>query len=313
MKVSILLATYNGEKYVREQIDSILKQTYQDFVLYISDDKSYDDTMCIINEYKEKYPVKIQILEHDSSTGSAKGNFLYLLKNVESDVFLFCDQDDVWTPDHIEILVNRYKLLSSEEKKLPVLIHTDLIVVNEKLDVIAPSFLHYAKIPQEPNKHFYYLSNNVTGCVSLINNSLKEMVFSDYYKLNDNIDNIIMHDHLFALISVLFGKKIYINKPTNLYRQHGLNEVGAGSGYNLFDNIRKATFIKKQKNAIEQSKRMMNFILDYFSSLDSVEKNIMYEFVNISNKKKIERVLFLLENKIIKYGLCRNLFLFFII
>ena len=284
MKVSILLATYNGEKYLREQIDSLLNQTYQDFIIYISDDNSSDSTLEIIKYYKDKFPNKFQILNHELSFGSAKGNFLFLLKNVDSDVFLFCDQDDVWTQDHVEILITEYKELSSEDKKLPILIHSDLTVVDSDLNIIASSFMHFAKIPNNPQNRFYYLSNNVTGCVSLVNNALKQIVFSNQESLNQNLENITMHDHFFALIAVLFGKKIYINKTTNLYRQHGKNEVGAGSGYSFLENMKKLFSVEKYRIALDKQKNMIKFFVEYFTNFDFPEKRHTY-ISRINNDK----------------------------
>lgn len=104
MRVCILMAAYNGAAYIGEQIRSVLSQTYADFELHISDDGSTDETVSIIKEFMKADP-RIKLLEAHRSTGDAKNNFFYLLEHVQGDVFLFCDQDDVWTENHCEALI----------------------------------------------------------------------------------------------------------------------------------------------------------------------------------------------------------------
>ena len=93
--VAIVMSTYNGEKYLKEQIDSILSSTYQDFKIYINDDGSSDSTMSILENYKEQYPDKIHLRQNESNLGVTL-NFLNAISNIRSDYIMFCDQDDVW-------------------------------------------------------------------------------------------------------------------------------------------------------------------------------------------------------------------------
>ena len=179
MTVSILLACYNGKKFLREQLDSILNQDFQNFILYISDDGSSDGTGKIISEYSAK-DKRIKVFPKHEPNKSACKHFLYMLENVESDLYLFSDQDDVWTKDHISTLVEKYVSLSENEKKLPILIHSDLYVTDKNLNVISKSFFDYALLSKHPvHKNSYFLENNVTGGVMLINKKLKDFVFKN--------------------------------------------------------------------------------------------------------------------------------------
>ena len=303
MTISICMATCNGAEFLQEQIDSIMNQTYQDFVLYISDDKSTDSTLDIILKYKDQFPSKIQLLEREVASGSAKANFLSLLNTVNSDLYFFCDQDDVWSQDHIELLI-----------------HSDFSVVDEKLNVIASSYFKCYKSPKDPHKRFYYLANNVTGGVCLINDALKQYVYKDVKILEKNIDKILMHDHLFALIAVEFGKKYFIDSKTNLYRQHSSNVVGSGQAYSIVENLKKIMFINKAKKMLNHNKEllkknqmMMTFFLDYYDMLSDKEKKIIHSFINIKNRNKISRIIFLLNKKILRSNFFSNLVLFVII
>ena len=108
--IAILLATYNGGQYLREQLDSLFAQTNQDFRIVIHDDGSTDNTVEIINEYKEKYPERIEVLD-GKPKGTPKANFMYLLSEVEADCYFFCDQDDVWLPTKVEESLKAFKNL----------------------------------------------------------------------------------------------------------------------------------------------------------------------------------------------------------
>lgn len=313
MKVAVLLATYNGEKFVQEQLDSIINQSYKDFTLYISDDGSSDCTVAIIKEYQEKYPNVITVLDNHKPTGSAKGNFFYLLEQVDSDVYLFCDQDDVWTANHIEVFVTEYCSLSETDKSLPILIHSDLSVVDENLNLISESMIDYLKLPKNPHRHFYLVQNNVTGCVSMVNDALKKLVIHNKILLKNNMDTILMHDCFITLVAVFFGKKIFIDKSTNLYRQHGKNVVGAGEGYSFKQNIKKIFSLERNKATLEQYKRMLSFYVEYFPSLGREEKGLIKTFVHINEMNKYSRIIFLVKNRILKYGCFRNLILLYFV
>lgn len=293
MKVSILLATYNGEKFLREQIDSLLQQTFQDFKIYISDDNSSDKTVEIINDYVVNYPNKIFFLAKTQRSGSAKGNFLYLLEQVESDVYLFCDQDDVWTEQHIEVLVNKYNQLSLEDKQLPVLIHSDLRVVDEDLNVLSESFFSYAQLNKSfQRKHSYLIENNVTGCVTLINHELKLYVFRNKKYLKEHISDIPMHDHFFAYIAHRFGQIIFVDEKLELYRQHKKNVVGAKNTRTVEHYINK--FLNPDIIWMAKSLQFTNFIYHYYYDMITTnEKKIFSEYLTLLEMNRIKTIIFI--------------------
>ena len=130
---AILLATYNGEKFLREQLDSLLQQTYSDWTLYIHDDGSTDSTKEIIKEYEQKYE-NITMLRYPSQKG-AKNNFMSLLERVEANYYLFCDQDDVWRKDKVEKEMARMMVLEKDFPGKPVLVFSDLYVVDINLNI----------------------------------------------------------------------------------------------------------------------------------------------------------------------------------
>lgn len=308
MKISILLATYNGEKYLPEQLDSILNQDFKDFTLYISDDGSSDNTLKIIADYSKK-DKRIKILSKHEPNRSACKHFLYMLENVESDLFLFSDQDDVWTQDHVIALVERYNVLSEDIKNKPILIHGDLEVVGENLDKISDSYINYMNLPKNPkNKHFYFVQNNVTGCVMLINNELKNFVFLNKQDLFKYSSSIIMHDSFFATIACEFGKKIYVDKAIELYRQHGKNVVGAYDTKSSKYIIRRFLDKKKYQEELNSYRKFALFFKTYFEEkLSEIELNKLSTFANLKEYSKIYRIFFVIKNGFLKHGIKRNI------
>ncbi len=299
MKISILLATYNGEKYLREQLDSILNQDFKDFILYISDDGSSDNTLKIIADYSKK-DERIKILPKHEPNKSACKNFLYMLENVESDLFLFSDQDDVWTKGHVSTLVEKYVSLSESEKELPILIHSDLYVADKNLNIINKSFFDYALLSKEPvHKNSYFLENNVTGGVMLINKKLKDFALKNENYLKANIEKIPMHDQFFALLAFKFGKIIFIDKPLEFYRQHENNVVGAKnvkSIKNIFNKI-----LSIDNSWLKKSQDFVSFFLTCYSDLlSSDEKDVLSKFRYLRKFSKLKAVHFLIQNDFLK-------------
>ena len=222
MSISILLSAYNGEQFLKDQIESILVQTNKSWVLYIRDDGSKDGTIGIINFYAERYPRQIIKIEDDAGNLKSAGSFMRMLENVSSEYYMFCDQDDVWLPFKIEITLNKIKELEAANPQKGVLVFTDLAVVGEDLETINGSMWNYNKIDPENAKDFYKTTclSSITGCTLMFNNRIKEIVLP-YPQA------ALMHDWWISLNAVHYGIVDYIDTPTVLYRQHANNVLGA--------------------------------------------------------------------------------------
>ena len=217
-KVDILLATFNGEKYLRDQIDSILNQTYTDFRLLISDDCSSDNTQIILKEY-EKKDNRIQIYYQRENLGVVR-NFEFLLQKVEANYFMFADQDDIWKEYKIEKSVEKMQDTDSD------LVYSDLEVVNEKLEVTYESYWKlkgiYDKIKKYNNFNSLYLNNFVTGCTIIAKKECIQKVLP-----LPKTSKYVLHDYWLALIVSETGKINYIEEPLMKYRQHKNNSIGS--------------------------------------------------------------------------------------
>lgn len=224
--IQILLAAYNGERYIKEQLDSLFAQTVTDFELIVRDDCSTDSTFSILSEYANMHSESMHVYRNETPCGNAKDNFFRLMQDADADYIFFCDQDDVWKPDKLEKTLAKMKMYP---QNMPVLVHTDLSVADEHLNIKKSSFFKAQHFNVQNYSFGSTLAqNNVTGCTMMINRALLNLV------KNTNNSDIIMHDWWLAAAAATFGKIGVVNEPTVLYRQHSKNAVGAKGFYSSF-------------------------------------------------------------------------------
>lgn len=280
-KVDILLATYNGEKYLEDQLNSILSQTHSDFRLLISDDASKDSTKEILEKYKEK-DERIDVFYQKENLGVIK-NFEFLLGKVENKYYMFSDQDDIWKENKIEKSIKKMEETGSD------LVYTDLEVVDENMNVTYESYWKlkgfYNKIKKYNNFDSLYLNNFITGCTII---SKKELI-SKVLPL-PNTSKFVLHDYWIALIISQNGRISYIEEPLIKYRQHKNNKVGSKKKSdemkslseirNLFITVKKEHFKvyieNEDKFESESIKKLNRKSLEYFENLENV-KNINFK------------------------------------
>lgn len=229
-KIAILLSVYNGEKFLPAQLDSLLAQTYQNFIVIIRDDGSKDRSFKLVTEYAEKHPEKFFVLPQDDKNYGASGGFSFLVQyaldhsielGFEPHYLMFCDQDDRWFDSKIETQLDTMLLLEQEWGNIPLLVHSDLQVVSESGSLIAPSLISFQGLEIERNRFpNLAISNLVTGCTAMINRALAE-------KFLPVPDAAIMHDWWLAMTASAFGKLVFLDQPLIHYRQHQNNTIGA--------------------------------------------------------------------------------------
>lgn len=220
--VAILLSTYNGEKYVKEQIQSLMSQTYPELKIFIRDDGSTDSTDLIISEI-QKTDSRVNF-EKGKNLGCVR-SFLNLLENTHAlaDILMFCDQDDVWLPSKVSTAVSA---LCEAGLDRPLLFHTDLIVVDRNKNLISSSFMKHQGL-SFPGAHLFetmLLQNCVVGCtVAMTASFVKRIELTP-----ESCDAMAMHDWWLALIACSSGSLIYSSSAEIMYRQHDSNVSGAG-------------------------------------------------------------------------------------
>ena len=222
--IAILMATYNGERFIEEQIDSLLLQTNSQWHLYIHDDGSSDRTLEKIRNYITIHPDKITLLDYPAAGGACM-NFISLMNNVNAPYYMFCDQDDVWKPTKIEKSICEMEKQEINNPDKAIIVCSDLAVTDENLNVIHPRRSQYSALYPAYIRTFDDCAPTaaVTGCTMLFNQKAKECM--EY-----PVKEIAMHDRWLCL-SVLKhnGMLCWIDEPLMYYRQHGANCLGAGS------------------------------------------------------------------------------------
>ena len=302
-KVDILMATYNGENYLKEQIDSILNQTYKNIQLIISDDCSKDGTREILKKYEQND--KIKIFYQQENLGYIK-NFEFLLNKVESNLYMLSDQDDIWKEEKIEKSVEKLKNENVD------LVFGDLEVVDENLNTIYESFNKYMKLERKIDKcirnyKLQYLYNCITGCTIL---SKKELL--DKILPLPSQSKYMVHDYWMGLIVSLNGKIGYIKEPYIKYRQHGNNQIGTEKVSHkfkkleqvrdLFINVKLGIFtsyVQNEEKFPENLKKQNKQALQYYEMLKN-KKYFNFRSWNIFYKLyKEETFKYFIENFII--------------
>ena len=282
-KIDILLATYNGSKYLSEQIDSLINQTYKNINIIVRDDGSTDNTVEIIEEY-EKKDSRVRLLSDNLGNLGFVRNFEELMKNSTSEYLMFSDQDDIWYNNKVETSYKRIKAIEEKNgKSCPILVHTNSKIMNYETRTKSLFISDCAKNSSFENSFFNFF---VQGSTMLINGSLKReaLPFSK---------EVYLHDRYLHLIAEFIGIRSYIDVPTMDYRQHSNNEIG--SSVNVIYKI-------KNKRYFNLKDRELLIFLDntYSAKLDEIKKEKMdayklivnnnisrFKRLKICNKKKI--------------------------
>lgn len=307
--VDILLATCNGSRYLREQLDSLLQQTEQSWRLIVSDDRSDDATPEVIERFAQEHPGRVVLLPPGSNRLGACGNFARLLASATAPYFMFCDQDDVWLPEKVQRSVASLRRLEQERgADVPALVHTDLRVCDRELRVLAESFWAFQTLDPQRGRALprQLMQNAVTGCALAGNRALR--------KLAAPIPPAaIMHDWWLGLVAVAFGAVAALPEQTILYRQHGANTLGAQVG-GIRGYLRKLhgpAFYRQRIHAACLQARC--FLERYADQLPPEEKRVLRAFSELPQRSFFARRWSILRHGFLKYGLARNLALFCVV
>ncbi len=289
--IAVLLATYNGHEYLEIQLESLLAQTNQDFVIYIHDDGSFDRTPQLLLEYTGRYPDRIQLLK-GKPQGGAKENFLWMLSQVEADYYFFCDQDDVWMPDKVEKSLDKIRAMDQDIR----VVFSDMLVVDSDLELIDQSFINY--IGRSPYNTAYtqiLIDNPAAGCTMCLDRALRDLLVSALGQID--LNNIPMHDALILELAALQGKVDVIAEPLVYYRQTGCNQMGAKtetSGQKALRNARDAgqqSILAKKRAFINEAKIFAKEILKV-DNIPQDKRQVLQEFVNLDSHGKLYRMHF---------------------
>lgn len=301
--ISVIICTYNGEKYIEEQLNSLKRQSIFIDEYIICDDNSLDNTCNIIENYIKKNPeLNINLFRNSKNKGVIK-NFEFGLKQASGDYIAFCDQDDVWLPNKMELSLNKIQEMEEKYgKNMPLLVHTDLVVVDENLDIINQSFFKQEGLNVYKDENILkalFLQNNLVGCTMFFNKIAKNLSLPFP-------EHIIMHDYWLGLVVACKGKIEFINQGTIKYRQHKKNVVGAKTyiSINSLKKIFNKNYLDKSINSvIIQNRELVN----YKSGILVKNNNWFIEALKAIEENNIIRMIKL---GIHKHGILRNIIVY---
>lgn len=301
--ITILLATYNGEKFLAEQLDSLLKQTEQDFTVRICDDDSTDRTFPIAEKYAAAFPEKIFVCKNASNSQSAKNNFYYMMESYRDQYIMLCDQDDVWKERKIELTLQKmHEMERQYSANTPLLVHTDLEVVDENLRTISRSFKYMMNANYDRVQLKDALIQNIlTGCTVMYNRALSNWIFG-------MPEYMVMHDWWLMLVASAFGKIDHIDAQTVLYRQHIGNVIGAKSVRSLRYKMQKLLKGYEIWEALNQTYRQAGaFLENYRAQLTDEAVSLLESYCSVPTLNKWNRWQTICRLGVLKNGISRKI------
>ena len=282
--VSIVLCTYNGSSYLKKQIDSVLSQKYEISEIIVVDDCSTDETRDILKNYEDEFN-EIKCFFNVVNIGPAK-SFQLGISLATGSYIALCDQDDIWLENKISLQMDMI-LKSDICDTKPLLVYHDLCLVDQDENLLHPSFWALHKF--DPSKLVFsdfFINNVVTGCTCLINVKMKEEL------LKCDMEFIIMHDHLLALIGYGFGDVIYIKESLMKYRSHSKSVTDKQNSSiilrfkNLFSKLKNHTFLKANILQIEEFNKC------YGKQVFDNDKYKMNEFIALGAKNSVSALFY---------------------
>lgn len=280
--IDILMATYNGERFVAEQIDSILAQTYTDWCLICHDDGSTDRTVDIIRQYAAR-DQRILLIEDTHQLHDVALNFIHLLSYSNSDFVMFCDQDDIWLPDKVEQM---YKTIAMRDQAVPQVVYSNAYLWSAEQGIIANrNTLTYPTTLRQ----LLFLNTGIQGAASIFNASMRQI-------MQKHLDFYAMHDHPLLLAGITMGQVTYIDKPLMYYRQHADNVTGNAPGSKL-----KKLFLMWENRHVpivsnDHLKGLKAFYKEWKENLKEDDKYIIELFCSLPELSPIRRAVVIASN-----------------
>jgi glycosyltransferase involved in cell wall biosynthesis len=301
--IEILLATYNGQHFLAEQLNSIFAQTWINIRVLVNDDGSADETLKILEDYAARYHDQLS-LECNPVTRGPCGNFADLMMRSSAGYVAFSDQDDIWRPDKLALCMGA--MLQAEAQhgnSVPILIHTDLKLASKDGTIWSESHWKRAGVrPEEANFRNLLAQNLVTGCTMIANRALIDLA------LPIPVNDVIMHDYWLALIASAFGVLYPIHEKTVVYRQHGGNIVGAAGELSLMQRLRRLRSDPVLEDWLSAAgTQAIAFMAQYGPKLTESDRRALSAMMWFSRKTWLARNIDLLRCRIRRTGSLNHL------
>lgn len=296
-RIGLCLATFNGEKYIAEQLDSVFMQTYQQFTLYIADDGSTDGTIDIIRTFQKRFPGRIVLRINDRTLGAVK-NFEQLLRSCNEAYIAFCDQDDIWAPDKLRLQLDTIRGLEGAYPETPCMVHSDLSMMTGSGEPMHDSYFRFRGYRLLGHKDLGHIlgPSGVMGNTTMVNAALCE-------KALPFPDGLEVHDYWIGVVAELFGKRRTLFEPLVRYRIHNSNMSNSlanvqskGVLWQWFERDLKLPYIESSRH------KVIATLLDKdISPRDKKTIEAFYDYLTFS-KGRLEMFADLIRYSLVKRG-----------
>ncbi len=283
--ISVVMATYNGERFLVKQLDSILAQTLRPAEIIVCDDRSTDNTVAILEQYRKSHGIRYYINE---KTLGVVGNFKKAVSlAAEENYIALSDQDDIWLPEKLALSLNALSVI--DDGKSPAMIYSDLIVVDQDDNMLSPSLNNELGFDKYQHSLSTLLFGNfVLGCTVMMNRRMREL-FNDI-----PVGHSFNHDAWITLIAFTFGRVALVKKPIILYRKHTQNVT--------FSNHKKSKRINRIMNHIrslflnttflqEQIHLLTEFHVFYKNMISEAHSKTIMNVIQLEKKSYLQKKL----------------------
>lgn len=281
--IDILLATYNGEKYIEQQIDSIRCQTYCDWQLLIHDDGSTDNTIDIVKNLSLR-DSRIKLIEDGVVHLGVAKHFIHLLKYSTSPFVMFCDQDDIWLENKVERM---FSVIAKQDSTIPQVVYSNAYLWNPEKGIYASkNTLTYPTTLQQA----LFLNTGIQGASAIFNLPM-------CIALQRELKYYAMHDHVLLLLGITLGEVHYLNEPLMKYRQHSNNVTGNAPG-----SIRKKLLLMWKHRNIPLVSRphydgLRAFYDEFNQDLSSKDRQLIEVFLGMPSDSFLRRLFLISRNR----------------
>ena len=279
--IDILMATYNGEAFVEEQIRSIIQQSFTDWHLLIHDDGSTDSTIDILHRLAQE-DSRIMLIEDNVQHLGVARNFIHLLRHTTAPYCMFCDQDDVWLPNKVEKML---RAIESYDQTIPQVLYSNAFLWNPEVGIISnKNTLTYPTTIRQT----LFLNTGIQGAAAIFNRAMCEIV-------NQPLSFYAMHDHVLLLAGICFGQVHYLHEPLMYYRQHEHNVTGNAPG-----SIAKKIALMWQNRHVRLVSKQhydgLKAFYEHFSSrISATDKMLIEAFLDMPKQNCITRTIHIIQ------------------
>lgn len=299
--ISIILPTFNGAKFLENQLNSLLAQNYKNYsiTILIYDDKSNDSTLEILQSYQCHYPNKITLLPTLEKQLGVNAAFEYLLTQTKSEFIFFCDQDDFWFSHKIHTYMDFYFKMNHVG---PILLYSDPILWDGTIIIHQSMMKHHGFYPigvnTKVNRNPLFFQNTITGHTIMINAAFKN-------KLLPFPKNLPMYDWYMAQMAYYDTALYFMSTQTSYYRQHLQNVVG-GHRTNLL--IKFYQYFKNRKKLSQKYKNCLSMLESINQTSASIAlKEQVLTLLNQVKKGGFSTLIYFIKNKLMPFGLFQTI------